>query len=256
MRRRANRDAQHIQLYHWVMKSPAWAALSGNAVKVLLDLWRCHNGINNGQISYSCDQAGVAINASKSTGWRVLKELMQFGFLRMTQDAGFGSDEARLYMLTMERIGKQPATKDLMKLTADDLAKNRFPVSPMKLSSFTYETGENGILTAANKINDLTKGVGDRKNGTSRTPLKTAKKPTKLAQNKASLVSSMKLEQPNPSFTHETHIIYHAGFPKKETTANLDLGADLDVRSNDPSSLPVAWSNDRYLAVVNGGRSR
>jgi hypothetical protein len=50
-RRPANRDAQHIRLYHSMIKSPAWSALSGDAVKILLDLWHYHDGRNNGQIS-------------------------------------------------------------------------------------------------------------------------------------------------------------------------------------------------------------
>ena len=122
-RHRPNPAAQHIQLLHSMIRSPAWAALSGNAVKVLLDLWHYHDGRNNGQISYSCGQAGVAINASKVTGSRALKDLIQYGFVQVTREASFRSDNARLYALTMERIGNQPATRDFMKLTAAELAK-------------------------------------------------------------------------------------------------------------------------------------
>jgi hypothetical protein len=172
------------------------------------------------------------IGASKATGWRALKKLIQFGFVQVTRDARFRSDDARLYALTMEPIGDQPATKDFMRLTADALAKNRFLVPPMKLASFTHETGENGVLKAANKTNDLTEGVGNRKSGTSRTPFKTAKKPTRPAQNTPIPVSPTKLEQTDPSFTHETHLLYHAGSPNRETRTTSRLHRlDLSVQS-------------------------
>lgn len=189
MRRRANPDAQHVQLYHWMIKSPAWAALSGNEVKVLIDLWHYHSGVNNGRISYSCKQAGAAINATKMTGARALQTLVQLGFLRITQEAVFRSRDACLYRLTTVPVGKEPATKEFLKLTtgdiakirAEDRAKNRSVVTRMLLHSNMGVTAKVVPFKAANKIKGIERGVGERKNGPSPTPLKTAKKPIKPA---------------------------------------------------------------------------
>jgi hypothetical protein len=248
MSRRANPDASHIRLYHWMLKSPAWGALSGNERAVLLDLWMHHSGINNGQISYSCEQAGKAISATKMTGSRALQRLVQLRFLRITRDAGFGSDDARLYTLTMEPVGKEPGkeppTKDFMKLTADELAKNHFPVTPRLLPSNTSVTGKNGTLKIANKINGVAGGAGDRKDGTSRNPRKTAKKPTKPAENLGSRVTPVLLGEPSPSNTGVTHIIYHATHHLESTSSDGLPSGDLEVTDDSPRAEATADLGD------------
>ena len=42
-----------IKLDHGLLASEAWQHLSPDATKVLLDIWKLHNGINNGSIGYA-----------------------------------------------------------------------------------------------------------------------------------------------------------------------------------------------------------
>ena len=46
-----------IQIPHYMIDSPAWRGLPGDAVKALIQVWRHHNGVNNGEISFACSEA-------------------------------------------------------------------------------------------------------------------------------------------------------------------------------------------------------
>src|SRR3954465_8509527 len=108
MRGYARRD-RFIALRFWMLESPAWKALSPNGTKVLLDLWKRHNGSNNGEVVYSAREAGDALSASKSTGARALNELVRLGFVRITRESAFRlkTAEAREYAITAEPIGSR-----------------------------------------------------------------------------------------------------------------------------------------------------
>jgi hypothetical protein len=111
-RRRGNGD-RFLCLHHWMLKSPAWRALSPNAKAVLLHLWERHNGSNNGQIVYGVRDA-AEIRISKDQAARALIELINRGFLRVTRAAAFTfkTKEARCWAITAEPIDDQPPTKD------------------------------------------------------------------------------------------------------------------------------------------------
>jgi hypothetical protein len=193
-KRRASGD-RHIRLHHWMLRSAAWAALSPNGKAVLLDLWKRHNGANNGQIVYSAQEAGDALHASKTTGWRALDELVRLGFLRITRDAAFRlkSAKAREYALTAEPVDSGVATKDFMRWRPTETAtKKQNTVSPVKPDGFTHETVNRVIPKTPRKNNGLSEGAGGGQNGPGGTPQETAKNPQETAKNRASTVSPMK----------------------------------------------------------------
>ena len=98
-----------VALHHWLLKSPAWRALSPNAKAVLLHLWERHNGSNNGQIVYAVrDAANIEIN--KSSAARALTELIDNGFLRVTRWSAFRlkTKESREWELTAEPVDGAP----------------------------------------------------------------------------------------------------------------------------------------------------
>jgi len=99
-----------IQIKDWEYKSPAYKALSGDQVKIYLDMLSCYNGRNNGQIVYSSRRGGELIGKSHSTAARAITRLSQLGFIKVTKKYVFAQKRmAREYELTA--IGVEPATK-------------------------------------------------------------------------------------------------------------------------------------------------
>ena len=94
----------------------AWLTLSGNATKLLLAVWRRHNGTNNGEIAFAVRES-EPIGLTKDQASRAFKELVARGFLKMHRDSAFTvkKREARTWELTAECCGGKPASKDFMK---------------------------------------------------------------------------------------------------------------------------------------------
>jgi hypothetical protein len=125
-RRHRGSSERFIALPHWLLKSPAWRALSPNAKAVLLHLWERHNGSNNGAIVYAVREAGE-IGITRPTTARALIELIDKGFLRVTRWSSFRlkSKEAREWELTAEPVDGRPATKDFMRWRGKPKFKTR-----------------------------------------------------------------------------------------------------------------------------------
>lgn len=66
-------------------------ALSPNAKVVLIDIQYGYTGKNNGKIRYSGRDAGLALNASKETGYRAINELRAAGLIEPTTLGSFTS---------------------------------------------------------------------------------------------------------------------------------------------------------------------
>lgn len=113
--RSAGGGERFILLPHFMLNCPAWKTLPSNAKALLLDVWTRHNGMNNGEISYSVREA-EEIGLSKDQAGRAFKELVERGFLKVRRSSAFTlrTKEARTWELTGERFGDNPATKDFM----------------------------------------------------------------------------------------------------------------------------------------------
>ena len=113
-----SKGERHVRLRHWMLRSPAWRALSPNGKAVLLHVWERHNGVNNGQIVYAVREA-AEIGVSRSAAGRALTEAIELGFLKVTRYSAFRvkTKEAREFTLTAEPIGDEPASKDFMRWT-------------------------------------------------------------------------------------------------------------------------------------------
>lgn len=116
----------YVMLRHFMLDCPAWAALSGNAVKVLIAVWRVHNGLNNGKIGFAV-RAGEKIGLSKDKTSRALTELEKMGFLKIAADSSFTrkTKESREWTITAEPCGSELATKDFMRITAESGGQKR-----------------------------------------------------------------------------------------------------------------------------------
>jgi hypothetical protein len=116
---------RHIELFHWMLNSHAWAILSPNAKAVLLHLWMRHHGSNNGEISYAVRE-GKEIGLSPAQTSRALKECVLLGFLVVTRGADFhlksaaalaSADRAREWRITAEASASGKGSREFMSIS-------------------------------------------------------------------------------------------------------------------------------------------
>lgn len=134
--RRAGGATHWVQLEHYLIDSAAYRALSPNARAVYTDLKRRYNGKNNGLISFSTREAAACIGFTNDTGARALKELLDHGFVEVTEDSNFSRKVrvARQYRLT-EAADDRPgvsriATKDFLKWSPHGGSKSKTQSDP------------------------------------------------------------------------------------------------------------------------------
>ena len=123
IKRSKSKESKHVRLYRYETESMAYKALSGDAVKVLIEIHMRYNGKNNGRIGMGSRCAGKAISKSHSAGARKLRELRAYKFITLTKDSTFAQKNySREYALTSWPLKeKMQATKDFMKLSSKDI---------------------------------------------------------------------------------------------------------------------------------------
>lgn len=94
-----------LKLPNTLIRSEKYAALSSNAVKLLIHMAGFHNGKNNGSIRYGVAQAMRLLGCSKPTACNCFAELRTAGLIEMTERASFiNKDGARHGKATAWRI--------------------------------------------------------------------------------------------------------------------------------------------------------
>lgn len=88
-RRKRERTERFWQHMSWFDNSPAWRSLTPVERVIYWALKVRYNGSNNGRISASSRELGDYANVSKSTAARVVKTLVEKGFIKITRDSGF-----------------------------------------------------------------------------------------------------------------------------------------------------------------------
>lgn len=102
------------------MCSAAWLALSSGAGWLLIDIWRRHNGRNNGDILYTQRDAMRRFGCSSHTAVRWFYELEAKGFIIATRRGSFQvksgafAGRATTWRLTMLPCNGQPAAHDYL----------------------------------------------------------------------------------------------------------------------------------------------
>jgi DNA-binding transcriptional regulator YhcF (GntR family) len=119
-KRRLGPTERWVQLKYWLLKSPAWRSLTGNAAKLYVELAMRYNGSNNGRIPYSVREAAKALNVSFQTAMRSLQLLQERGFIVCTRRGAFSlkaAPHASEWRLTEYSNDTPPehATKDFMR---------------------------------------------------------------------------------------------------------------------------------------------
>jgi hypothetical protein len=112
-----------LKLDHWIMRTPAWASLSGNSIKVLLAVAMRHDGHNNGRIVFGVRSGifvrsegaweEVSLGLSRSSVARALEELHERGFLVLERNASFHQKRLlREWRVTFLPTEGEPPTRD------------------------------------------------------------------------------------------------------------------------------------------------
>jgi len=81
MSKHRGKPPRFVQLFHWMLDSPAWKDLDAVARAIYVELTRRYNGSNNGRIHYSAREAADDVNVSKGTAARALLSLQVHGFI-------------------------------------------------------------------------------------------------------------------------------------------------------------------------------
>lgn len=116
----------YVKLPHWMLRSAAWMTLSPDGKAVLIDIWRRHNGQNNGAIGYAVRDA-EEIGLSKDKTARAIAQLVERGFLVIRKGSSFDlkTKQARTWQLTCEPCNGKPATKDFMRWSPTEKSRTR-----------------------------------------------------------------------------------------------------------------------------------
>jgi hypothetical protein len=111
--------SKFLMIEGYIMRSPAWRALSPHDKAAYLELkWR-YDGLNNGRIGLGCRELAEALQSSKDTARRSLDSLVEKGFLAKAKLSGFNvknraATEWRLTEYGCDKTGEL-ATKDFMR---------------------------------------------------------------------------------------------------------------------------------------------
>jgi hypothetical protein len=114
-----DKAARYVRLPHWMLKSPAYRSLDGNARSIYTEMAMLYRGpgTNNGYISYSVREAATSLKIGKSTAARALAQLEERGFIVCMQKGAFKASrhatEWRLTEHACDRTGAL-ATKTFM----------------------------------------------------------------------------------------------------------------------------------------------
>ena len=123
---RSKGGGRFVKLSHHLLKSPAYCSLSPGARSLLIEVWLRHNGVNNGEITYSVREAAERLRCGKDTANKWFQELEDKGFLKARQRGSFTykARHASEWEITAEPYRDKPASKNFMRWGATTEKQN------------------------------------------------------------------------------------------------------------------------------------
>ncbi|QBK30779.1 hypothetical protein [Roseitalea porphyridii] len=123
------RGTRFVMLEDWFLRTEAWRSLSPVARAAYVEFADRFNGSNNGHLAMAVRSLADAINVGKSTAERALAELLERGFIEVTQASSFNVKTrlATEYRLTAHFCNRtnQPASKRFREWTAQKKTQSR-----------------------------------------------------------------------------------------------------------------------------------
>jgi hypothetical protein len=103
-----------VAIPNFLRQSLAWRTLMPVPRAAFVELVGVYNGVNNGWLAMSARTLGAAINVSRATAARALKELTERGFIEQTRPSAFSckvrlASEWRLTLYRCDRTGELPS---------------------------------------------------------------------------------------------------------------------------------------------------
>ena len=93
-------EGQYVPLPYAQLKSAAWRSLSGNAVRLWLELHTRFNGGNNGRLTLSYAEAADILGMGKASVQRAYQELVEHGFVALEKEGNWYHRRAHEWRLT------------------------------------------------------------------------------------------------------------------------------------------------------------
>lgn len=115
--RRTNADGrsapdQYMALPYTMVHSDAWRALSGGALKVLIELYSRYNGRNNGALCLSYADASKKLALGHATIKRAFDELRSKGFIQLVKQGHWYGRKAAEWAITNKPLYGNMASND------------------------------------------------------------------------------------------------------------------------------------------------
>lgn len=107
---RSKKSGQFFALHYVMARSYAYRSLSGNAMKVFIELRCRYNGSNNGKLSLSLREAAKLLGMSQSSAKRSFDELIEKGFIERKKEGHWYGRKAAEYAVTDAKLDGQPPT--------------------------------------------------------------------------------------------------------------------------------------------------
>ena len=113
MSKRKRSKDRFVMLPFGMIDSLAFKSLNPKSIALYVYIARRYNGDNNGDISFSVREGAKYLRVSPTTANNLIKELVEKGFLNITQDSSFNYKQrkARRFELTQWNL-KQGVAPD------------------------------------------------------------------------------------------------------------------------------------------------
>lgn len=108
-------DGQYMGLPYSMTQHQAWRSLSGNAVKVFIELRSRFNGGNNGKLILSYEEAAKLLGMSKTSVGRAYDDLQRKGFIKLEKKGHWYGRKASEWRCTDCACDGNIPTKDWTK---------------------------------------------------------------------------------------------------------------------------------------------
>jgi DNA-binding transcriptional ArsR family regulator len=109
---RSTGEEPHFRLFNGFARTDIVRRLSGNALKIWIELHARHFGHNNGQISLSCGECAEDLGMSKTSALRAFKELQEKGLIKLRREGKRLGRLASEWELTDQPANGRPATRE------------------------------------------------------------------------------------------------------------------------------------------------